>query len=281
MASEYYALSNPNPNATRKGYPGFWGYTTMNHPPRAVVIHTTESLADLDGPDNGAENVANWFQTNDTFALYHTLVDGDSTVRLVPAGLDGTTACTAFHAAGYNSFTLGVSMALQAASWPTLPDAYRNRVLDRAAAEVAPLCRRWSIPVVARTKTEIDAGASGVTGHGILDPGYRSDPGAGFPWADFLNRVQAAANPTTGDEDLMLSAFLLPTGNTVWVHNPATGAVVALDSLGLTMAAYNELVAHGKAKPFDPSRRMSWEANALLAYMDAPATFSTPRPPRP
>ena len=196
MATGYYSLDHPNPNALRKGYEGFWGYSTMNQTPRAVVTHTTESLADLDGPDTGAENVANWFQTNDTFALYHTLVDGDTTVRLVPAGLDGTEPHTAFHTAGYNSFTLGISMALQAASWPRLPVDYRNRVLDRAAAEVALWCARWDLPIVARTKAEIDAGAKGITGHGILDPGYRSDPGAGFPWDDYLARIKAAADGT-------------------------------------------------------------------------------------
>lgn len=42
----YYALDHPNPRAIAKGYAGFWGYTSMNHTPRAVVIHTTESLAD-------------------------------------------------------------------------------------------------------------------------------------------------------------------------------------------------------------------------------------------
>lgn len=231
MSTGYYALDHPNPNAVRKGYAGFWGYVTMNHAPKAVVIHTTESLADLNGPDNGAESVANWFQTNDTFALYHTLVDADSTVRVVPAGLDGTTPHTAFHAAGYNSFTLGCSMALQAAAWPTLPVDYKNRVLDRAAAEVALWCRRWSIPVVARTKAEIDGGATGITGHGILDPGYRSDPGAGFPWAEFLTRVQVfggrAQPPPEGDDDMPDYLLRATDSGTVVARYPQ-GAIKAI-----------------------------------------------------
>jgi hypothetical protein len=196
VSTGYYALDHPNPAAIRKGYPGFWGYTSMNYQPRVVVMHTTESFADLNGPDSGAENVANWFQTNDTFALYHTLVDGDSTVRVVPAGLDGTICHTAFHAAGYNSFTLGCSMAIQAAAWPTLPADYSHRLLHRAAAEVALWCKRWNIPPIPKTKAQVDAGESGISGHGILDPGYRSDPGAGFPWADFVIRVKAAMDST-------------------------------------------------------------------------------------
>lgn len=86
--------------------------------------------------------------------------------------------------------------------------------------------------------------------------------------------------PSTPGDDLMLSAFMLPTGATVYVHNPATGYVVRLDQLGLTLNTYNELVARGMARPFDPSKPLSWEANALLAYMDAPAAFATPRAPR-
>ena len=64
MTTGYYLLSNPNPNAARFG--GFWGYPTMAQTPRVIGIHTTESFADLDGPDSGAENVANWFATNNT-----------------------------------------------------------------------------------------------------------------------------------------------------------------------------------------------------------------------
>lgn len=199
MTTGYYALDHTNPNAIAKGYTwGFWGYPTMNQTPRAVVAHTTESLADQDGPDEGAENVANWFQTNDTFALYHTLVDADSTVRVVPAGLDGTTVHTAFHAAGFNSFTVGVSMALRADSWPKLRRDYRARVLQRYAAETALLCARWALPIVLRSKAEIDAGAKGITGHGILDPGYRSDPGAAFPWDEALALITTAMASAPG-----------------------------------------------------------------------------------
>jgi hypothetical protein len=90
-------------------------------------------------------------------------------------------------------------------------------------------------------------------------------------------------NPTTdpGVDDDMLAAFMLPTGDTVYVHNPATGYCVPLDRLGLTLDAYNGLVAKGLARPFDSSKRLTWEENALLAYMDAPAQFATPRGPRP
>lgn len=256
----YFALEHPNPNAVAQGYAGFWGYTSMNHTPRAVVIHTTESLADQDGPDNGAENVANWFQTNNVYALYHTLVDADSTVRVVPAGLDGTQPHTAFHAAGYNSYTLGCSMALQAAAWPTLPVAYKDRVLNRAAAEVALWCVRWSIPVAARTKAEIDGGATGITGHGILDPGYRSDPGAGFPWADFLARVQAfvGGGDTSTAEGAEMPDYLVQLrDNTVCAVYPngnarplGGGEYRYLTTKGLVMIATSDIGEDDRIKQY-------------------------------
>lgn len=264
MATGYYALDHPNPNALAKGYAGFWGYPTMRSDPSALVLHTTESLADLDGPDTGAEAVANWFQTNDTFALYHTLVDSDSTVRVVPAGLDGTVVHTAFHTAGYNSSTLGLAMALRADSWAKLPQAWRDRVLDRAAAEAALLCARWSLPISARTKAEVDAGVRGITGHGILDPGYRTDPGAGFDWPGFLDRVRRAStgapapSPTLqpiGDDVVVLIRHP-DTGTLFWWDgqtrsriDPAPGVFATVDDL--TLGLERLVAAHPRASRWD------------------------------
>lgn len=256
MTTGYYALDNPNPNATKKGYPGFWGYLTMNQVPRAVTLHSTESFADLDGPDTGAENVANWFQTNDTFALYHTLVDYDSILKVVPAGLDGTVVHTAFHAAGYNSFTLGVSMALRADSWPTLPEHYKTQVLRNAAKETAALLVRHNLPPILRTKAEIDAGAKGVTGHGILDPGYRSDPGAQFPWPRFMQYVLEYMKlggdlaPSTREDPDMWRCFEAPDGNLYLVRNGKRKLVLDvlkekdIASLGLTSAQWREYLTN-------------------------------------
>lgn len=275
MTTGYYALDRPNPNAVAKGYPGFWGYPTMRNDPHAIVLHTTESLADLDGPDAGAENVAAWFQTNDTFALYHTLVDSDSTVRVVPAGLDGTVAHTAFHTAGYNSSTLGLSMALRADSWPTLPQRWRDAVLDRAAAEAARWCSRWSIPAEARTKADVDAGGRGITGHGILDPGWRSDPGAAFDWPGFILRVRrilagtALAGPPAppidqpnGDDVVRLIRH--PDNGTLWWWDgqtrarvtPAPGVFATVDELRLGLERL--VAAHPRATRWDDTPAGLW-----------------------
>lgn len=276
MVAGYYALDHPNPNAVRKGYPGFWGYPTMLYTPSAVVIHTTESLTDLGSPDHGAEDVANWFQTNDTFALYHTLVDSDSTVRVVPAGLDGTTPHTAFHCAGYNSWTLGLSMATQAAAWPSLPPSWVNATLERASTEAALWAVRWDIPVVARSKAEIDAGARGFTGHGWVDPGSRTDPGPAFPWDDFLARVRSkivsTAVPTSMEDD-MISAIRTPDGSVYLVvpgrPRVSLAALFAPGTAWGTMeAALADLAKAGVLRKAPDGRLVGdvgWDANLVLA----------------
>lgn len=252
----YYLLDRPNPNAGRFG--GFWGYPSMAQTPRVIVVHDTESLADLDGPDSGAENVANWFATNDTVASYHTLVDSDSTVRCLPAGLDGTTAHTAFHAAGANSFSLGLSMAVQAHVWETLPASWAAQVLDRAAAEAALWCARWDIPPVLLTQSQADNGWKGFIGHGMWDPGSRSDPGAGFDWSGFLRRVAGGPSPssTATDEDDDMITLVESDNGTIWVvgggvKRPLVPAATWPD----TEWALTQLVAGGLARWSTPRRQ--------------------------
>ena len=276
MTTGYYLLDHINPNAADRGDGRYWGYATMLQTPRVIVVHTTESLADLNGPDSGAENVANWFATNNPppegRGSYHTLVDSDTTVRCLPAGLDGTTPHTAFHAAGCNSFSLGLSMAVQAHTWPDLPALWVVRVLNAAAAEAALWCARWDIPPVLITRTEAANGAKGILGHGMWDPGSRSDPGAGFAWTDFLNRVRGGRvsppQPTI-EEDLMLYAFKLPNDDTIWVRNPAKGTVQTVNELAPDgadpLATYNELVASGMCRPW---LQIGWNANWAIAKAD-------------
>lgn len=256
MTTGYVLLDHPNPNAARFG--GFWGYPTMSQTPRVIVVHSTESFADLNGPDSGAENVAGWFATNNTVASYHTLVDSDSTVRCLPAGLDGTTPHTAFHAAGCNSFALGLSMAVQAHTWPDLPALWVVRVLDRAAAEAAQWCARWDIPPVLITRTEAANGAKGILGHGMWDPGSRSDPGAGFAWADFLNRVRGGRvsppQPAGGDDDML--TLVESDNGTIWVVGGGVKRpLVPAATWGDTEWGLKELIDGGLARWATPRKQ--------------------------
>ena len=190
----YYLIDHPNPAAGDRGDGAYWGYPTMTARPRCVTVHTTESLADVIGEDMGAEAIGNYFATlsdPDRASSYHTVVDSDSTLRLLPAGLDELAVHTAFHCWQKNSGNLGVAIAMRAATWGTLPPAWETAVLERAATETALLCVRWVIPVVRIDQAQFEAGASGISGHGLLQPSDRTDPGAGFPWTRFLALVQA------------------------------------------------------------------------------------------
>lgn len=206
----YWLLDNPNPAAPERGDGRYWGYAEMQGEPIWVTVHTSESFLDAIAPDTGAENVAAYFTRIDDpekAASYHTLVDSDSTVDCLPAGLDGTVAHTAFHCWRRNSRNLGLSFAMRAAEWPAVPSWWRTGALDRGAQVAARWCNRWGIPIVLRTLAEVDAGMPGITGHGIIQPADRTDPGALFPWDDFLDRVRRAASGghNEGDDDDMPS----------------------------------------------------------------------------
>lgn len=153
-----------------------------------IVVHTAESNPDLKGPDTGVDGVASFIANRSDYGSYHTLADSDSTLRLVPFELaaygDGT---------GSNEFAIHISLATQAHLWPTLPKEWRDNAvkqLAKAAFEAATWLKdERGIVVPARrvNRSESEARMAGFISHAERDPSRRSDPGAAFPWADFLN----------------------------------------------------------------------------------------------
>lgn len=91
----------------------------------------------------------------------------DSTLN---AGHDGR-----LHGVQSNHFTIGVEHA-GFASQTSWPDAQ----IDASARLVCEVSKRWQIP---RDKLHI-------VSHGQLQPANRTDPGKGWPWADYLARVE-------------------------------------------------------------------------------------------
>jgi hypothetical protein len=288
VSTGYWLLDRPNPNCPQRGDGQFWGYRTMLHEPSVIVVHTTESLADLDGPDSGAENVATWFATSTTAASYHTLIDSDSTVRCLPAGLDGTVAHTAFHAAEVNSWTLGLSFAMRADSWPTMPDWWYSRALNRAVNEAALWCARWDIPPVRTTLAAAQGGARGFLAHADVHPADRSDPGAGFPWDIFLRLVGAqleldsatvtpTPQPPSGEENDTMPTHLLRL---------PSGAVIAAFATGLvrTIGGAEFKLFTDKAVPMlnvaDPNEatQLTWQAHPMALDVRRIADTCAPAP---
>lgn len=170
-------------------------------PSGVVVVHTAESAPDWVGPDTGAENVAKFIQGRSDYGSYHTLVDSDSRINLVPYHMqaygDGT---------GSNPHAFHVSAATQAAKWGQASKEWREDTVKNmalASAHYAKWLKREhgvEIPAKRISKAESDARKPGFLGHGERDPGRRSDPGKDFPWKLFLDTYADAMKPDKEDE---------------------------------------------------------------------------------
>lgn len=250
----YYLLDNPNPGAVANPDGTYWGRQVMAAPPIWITVHTAESFADLIGADLGAENVAAYFTRSTEPASYHTLVDSDSEVPCLPSGLDDHPVHVAYHCAGRNTGNLGISFACRSSEWPTMPADYRRRMLANGADVVARWMRAHDIPLTLVTLAAVEAGVPGITGHGIVQPEDRSDPGLAtvfqpslFPWDEFLELVIERLNgaqPAAGQEPEM-RVCRTKAGNLVVITGDTFKVVPKDMEWEVTNAALIELAAVG------------------------------------
>lgn len=171
-----FATSTNLTDRRRIGRNGNW--------PSLIGIHTMEA------PEAGqtAENVAAYFKRVD--ASSHWCVDNNSRVRVVR---DEDTAWTM---PPTNAWSLNIEMAgyagQTARQWD---DAYSNSVLDIAAVCAAEWCRKYNITVRRLTTSELLGRQKGLAGHIDVNRAFRasdhSDPGANFPWIEFLARIRS------------------------------------------------------------------------------------------
>jgi hypothetical protein len=122
----------------------------------------------------------------------HKFFDCDSCVHGVRA------EHVAYHAPGGNRFGIGYEHAGYArqteAEWL---DDFSRAMLSLSAQSAARDCKRWGIPVQYVGAEGILAGAPGITTHmqfsrAFPHPNAHQDPGAAFPIAWYLDRVQRA-----------------------------------------------------------------------------------------
>ena len=78
-------------------------------------------------------------------------------------------------------------------------DTYGLLMLERAAHAVAQYCMKHDIPVIQLTNEELAASKKGIIGHYQASAVYKpnkghNDPGKGFPWKLFIERVQVQVN---------------------------------------------------------------------------------------
>jgi hypothetical protein len=189
----HYLLDHPNPH-------GDHFYRTRRGGVLAIVVHVTAGLEDLDGgDDHSAEGTAAYAASTDREVSWHSGSDTDSVVELLPA------AFTAFQCVGYNSRTYGHEISKSTPDWRTVPPAWIDRTLVRAAGYLAGKAHELGIPLRHASKAELDRAIAqngapvGFVAHADLDPTRRRDPGyiarppAGdtFPWARFLSLMTA------------------------------------------------------------------------------------------
>ena len=184
-------INNPNAPMRSNGV-RWWGHPSRNHRPRVIVVHTAETAP----TGSSARSVAEWQSRAAVPSSYHVMVDSRTTLRTVRDDH------TAFHAASFNSISLGISWATRAALWGTYPD-WDTAALHRAAT----VCQQWqalyNIPARWLSRPQVQAGASGFVRHSTLDPARRSDPGIKFPAREwFAMLADPATEPTTAEVDM-------------------------------------------------------------------------------
>jgi hypothetical protein len=181
--------TNPHSSVRADGN-RWWGYPTRRAQITAIVVHTAESLPS----PASALNVARWQAfTADVPSSYHVLTDSGNTVR---TGLDSQTM---FHAARFNSPSLGLSFATKAMLWGRYP-VWDELALARGAA----VCRVWQaehgIPARWLSRAEAFRGVKGFVRHSVIDPDRRGDPGVNFPAARFFRLLEQGDVMTPAQE---------------------------------------------------------------------------------
>ena len=148
----------------------------------------------------------------------HYCVDANSIVQCVRDQDVG------WHAPGANHDGIGIEHAGRAKQtgrdWN---DAYSVAMLDRSAALVADLCRKYKIPVTWLYAADLRAGKRGITTHDAVSKAFKRgshwDPGTGFPVERYLANVRARLGDTARRKrpaPLQKSPPLLRLGSEGW-----------------------------------------------------------------
>ena len=215
--SKFVTELAPSPNH-------FDGYYKRKSP--WVVLHTMET------PENStvARNIATgWFSRVEAGTSAHYVVGDTEIFQCVNEGDYAWAAMQTGNAHGIH-----IEMAGRASqSRNEWFDDYSRTMLELVAALTADICARHGIPVQILTDAQLAAGEKGITSHAAISRVFResdhTDPGDGFPWDYFLERVQAHRNgnasiangapPAPAAQQAASTATPLPNG--VWY--PARG----------------------------------------------------------
>lgn len=166
-----------------------------------VVIHATVSPCRT----GGARGNARYFQSATAGGAAHYVVDPAEIIGCVDED-------RVAHHAPPNTGSIGVELCdPQAGDGDRWNDQPHTLMLARAAALVADICTRHTLPVQWLTPTQLLAGDAGITSHRNVALAWRktdhTDPGPDFPTDLFIAAVggHAGATPSTNDEELTVA----------------------------------------------------------------------------
>lgn len=186
------------------GYPGHTSGTqkTVNR----IVIHGTVSPT----VKGGARSVARYFQSSGAGGSAHYIVDPGEVVRCYSE----STIC--WHAPP-NAGSIGIELCdPQAGSSSRWSNVAHEAMLKLAAKLTREVAARHGVPLRRLSVADLKAGRKGICGHVDVSNAFRqtnhTDPGAGFPWAHFMQLVTGSSVPVppTPQEDDM------PTPEQLW-----------------------------------------------------------------
>ena len=110
-------------------------------------------------------------------ASYHTITDRDSIVRMLPFNME------AWHDTTSNNYSIGISVNWRVGDISRMTEEQRNQYYEQFALAVLEAVawlkktRNITVPLDRMlTRAEVVAGKPGISTHGRMDPGRRSDP---------------------------------------------------------------------------------------------------------
>lgn len=201
--------------------PKAWNKGRESGRPSLIVIHTTEGSEGLKSAEDGAAYDAR--RTDGTSTHYHH--DEDTTIQCVRTEDRANTAKGTGNHRGIHHELCGRA-AQDLTQWH---DDASVGTLINAARQCARDAKKWNIPVKHLTVAEVRADERGFCGHVDITNAFHesthTDPGAAFPWTEFLTMVREEMNNvaiTQAEIDKVAKA----AAREVWelvINSPAMG----------------------------------------------------------
>lgn len=150
-------------------------HRSPNYGPRPAGVRI-DCIVIHDSGTEGITSPLDWTSRREAQVGYHYLIGRDGAIyeTIDPAQRAWHAGTSELHGRkDVNTFSLGVCFV----DSDVAPSPYPLAQLDAGAELCAELCSRYSIPL------------NRIVGHDMVAPGRKIDPGADFPWREFLIEV--------------------------------------------------------------------------------------------